>query len=889
MSSTDTPGDQLLEFEREMFLNVLNDNSLTIASKGVAIDRLLHHLTATYSEKTQLVLVIGTNAELEDYIITQLSADTSTKTQLVLVIGTNAELEDYIITQLSADTSTVGQRPRRLTAETCSAADRRDVYMNGGVIFITARILVVDMLTSRVPFELVSGLIVYNAHTIATDCLQAFIVRLYRMHNKTGFVSALSQTSHAFIGQFAKLDRIMRYLFATKLYLWPRFHVSITESLSSRSAPTVLEIRLSMTPLMKSIQFSLMDLISLCIKELTNSNNSFLYDCDELNAMNVISLNFDSMVKRQFDPIWYQLSAKCRRTVSDIKRLKQLLFSLTQSDSVTFYHEIKAIRQSVVLNAETSDWLFWEPSETLFTASKERLFATKKGKQVIDIEINPKWNAFHEVIQEIDTETKDMCETIDIIVIVENMNTAVSLEKFRDKGVDIVLRELHAKCELLLSGKSETKIKDKSKKTSEETDENLQTLTQLLRTYSKCEESFEHREHKLELHYHNWHQKGIHLQNMLTVLRPKYVILYDPDMQSIRQIESYQALYLSSESVRVYFFMYDGSAEEQRYLKTLHIEKEAFETLIKTKASLVIPSDRDGKSDTHPDLIRGSDDSFILESNPRVGGGQTSSSQVMPTKRIIIDMREFRSDLPTLIHKRGIDIEPMTIEIGDYILTPDTCVERKSVSDLIGSFNSGRLYTQTEVMVRYYKRPLLLIEFDDQKSFNFKGKYWGHNAPISGSHTGRPNVMSQLVVLTIHFPLLRLLWSPSPHFSAEMFEHLKQDREEPDAKQVLAKSNQQLPAEYVTDKYDIETKEFLLCLPGVSITNVYSIMNSVKCIAHLVELSVEELTEIMGNSLAAEQLYRSLHHKVVDRTNDDMNRLKDEKKWKRFASKRAKT
>jgi ERCC4-type nuclease len=29
-------------------------------------------------------------------------------------------------------------------------------------------------------------------------------------------------------------------------------------------------------------------------------------------------------------------------------------------------------------------------------------------------------------------------------------------------------------------------------------------------------------------------------------------------------------------------------------------------------------------------------------------------------------------------------VEPITLEVGDYILTPDICVERKSISDLIG-------------------------------------------------------------------------------------------------------------------------------------------------------------------------------------------------------------
>lgn len=56
-----------------------------------------------------------------------------------------------------------------------------------------------------------------------------------------------------------------------------------------------------------------------------------------------------------------------------------------------------------------------------------------------------------------------------------------------------------------------------------------------------------------------------------------------------------------------------------------------------------------------------------------------------------MDMREFRSSLPPIIHKEGMKIAPCTLQVGDYILSPDICVERKSISDLIGSFNSGRL------------------------------------------------------------------------------------------------------------------------------------------------------------------------------------------------------
>ncbi len=42
----------------------------------------------------------------------------------------------------------------------------------------------------------------------------------------------------------------------------------------------------------------------------------------------------------------------------------------------------------------------------------------------------------------------------------------------------------------------------------------------------------------------------------------------------------------------------------------------------------------------------------------------------------------------------------MTLEVGDYVLSPDMCVERKSIADLRGSLASGRLYTQVRAIMR---------------------------------------------------------------------------------------------------------------------------------------------------------------------------------------------
>ena len=51
---------------------------------------------------------------------------------------------------------------------------------------------------------------------------------------------------------------------------------------------------------------------------------------------------------------------------------------------------------------------------------------------------------------------------------------------------------------------------------------------------------------------------------------------------------------------------------------------------------------------------------------------------------------------------------PVTLLVGDYILSPEICVERKSVPDLIGSMASGRLFNQVcELLVVVYEMRMM--------------------------------------------------------------------------------------------------------------------------------------------------------------------------------------
>lgn len=217
-------------------------------------------------------------------------------------------------------------------------------------------------------------------------------------------------------------------------------------------------------------------------------------------------------------------------------------------------------------------------------------------------------------------------------------------------------------------------------------------------------------------------------------------------------------------------------------------------------------------------------------------------------------MREFRSELPSLLHRRGLDIEPVTLEVGDYILTPDTCVERKSISDLIGSLQSGRLYTQCLSMTRYYKKPVLLIEFDPTKPFSLVARS-EFRQEIS-SH----DISSKLTLLTLHFPRLRILWCPSPHSTADLFLDLKQGHPEPDTAAAQAVTAESDTVAESADLYNPGPYDFLLKMPGVNTKNYRHLMKHADSLADLVQLSQEKLSEILGNVNNAKLLYEFLHN-----------------------------
>ncbi|GLJ46967.1 hypothetical protein SUGI_0991250 [Cryptomeria japonica] len=933
-----------------------------------------------------------------------------------------------------------------------TSQDRVEFYSQGGVFFITSRILVVDLLNEKVPLSRVAGLIIVNAHRLTETCTEAFIVRLYRFGNRKGYVRAFSDRPQSMVAGFSKTERIMKCLFVRKLHLWPRFQVFVSDILE-KDPPEVIDVRMPHTSLMSGIQSAIIEVMDACLKELRKTNK---VDVEDLTVESGLFKSFDEIVRQQLDPIWHIIGKKTKQLVRDLKTLRKLADYLVRYDAVTYLKYLDALRVS---EGVRSVWIFANPSHRIFELAKKRVYqvvrsdggkigsanglikgvsrvrgdASKRrkinvndikenkgaeastldrngetsndlSKEALGVELEvvgeemPKWKVLREVLEEIEEERKKrkVCEEgLDssqdawddgggtVLVACKDERSCMQLQDCIYKGPQKLMREewekyLLGKSELhglrthkkkknqglkgfgildgnipagfgdnsesgstyrleqdaLLAAAAQVAVHDKevipvgddlslgkgvkgqgrgrgrgrggrggrgrgkgrgkkdttvgvhasimkyqgkqernkaemskeseladttsttgtleSKGASSECVQNIDEVAfddstenvNAKRTGKDCDDPEINFAKPVPIaHYYALENDRL----ILDIVKPSYIVVYDPNMGFVREIEVYKAEN-PGKPLKVYFLFYENSTEEQKFEASIRRENNAFESLIRQKSMMMIPVDQDGRcpgSNAPTEPISGASQNALTR---KAGGRKAPEKQI----QVIVDMREFRSSLPSVLHQQGMKIIPVTLEVGDYILSPDICVERKSIADLISSFSSGRLYHQAETMTRYYRIPVLLIEFSQDKSFYFQ------SANDIGEDISPFNIISKLSLLVLHFPRLRLVWSRSLHATAEIFASLKANQDEPDVSTAMRvgvpTEDGLIEGDIRAENYNTTAVEFLRRLPGVTDANYRSLMDGCKSLAELALLPLERLAELMGGQRPARML-----------------------------------
>ncbi len=78
--------------------------------------------------------------------------------------------------------------------------------------------------------------------------------------------------------------------------------------------------------------------------------------------------------------------------------------------------------------------------------------------------------------------------------------------------------------------------------------------------------------------------------------------------------------------------------------------------------------------------------------------------------KIIVDHRELSSPIPRLLTEMKVNIIPEQLPAGDYVISEDVGVERKTVADFLQSLIDKRLFEQIIKLKEAYNTPILIIE-----------------------------------------------------------------------------------------------------------------------------------------------------------------------------------
>jgi len=80
--------------------------------------------------------------------------------------------------------------------------------------------------------------------------------------------------------------------------------------------------------------------------------------------------------------------------------------------------------------------------------------------------------------------------------------------------------------------------------------------------------------------------------------------------------------------------------------------------------------------------------------------------------RVVVDERERASGVPDELSKMNVRVYFSKLAVGDYVVSPEVVVERKTIRDLLASIYDSRIFYQAAGLAGTYAKPYLLVEGD---------------------------------------------------------------------------------------------------------------------------------------------------------------------------------
>ncbi len=170
-----------------------------------------------------------------------------------------------------------------------------------------------------------------------------------------------------------------------------------------------------------------------------------------------------------------------------------------------------------------------------------------------------------------------------------------------------------------------------------------------------------------------------------------YVMFYEPIPSEIRTIQRRGRTGRQEEGA-VYVLMAEDTRDEAYYWSAKH------------------------KEDQMKEVVQGLDDGGPTETSTgddTGSGGQRTLDGFDDSDDIVIVADDRENTVMKELSRRDVQVRSSRLEIGDFLLSDRTVVERKTAADFVDSIVDNRLFPQLQEMVGEFSQPLLVIEGED--------------------------------------------------------------------------------------------------------------------------------------------------------------------------------
>lgn len=208
--------------------------------------------------------------------------------------------------------------------------------------------------------------------------------------------------------------------------------------------------------------------------------------------------------------------------------------------------------------------------------------------------------------------------------------------------------------------------------------------------------------------------------------------------------------------------------------------------------------------------------------------------------KIIVDNREKNSHITKLLTSFTQDIELKNLDIGDYILSDNVCIERKSTIDFVNSLLDSRLFEQLKKMKKY-PNPILIIEGEEDLY------------SIRKIHANAIRGFISSITLDFKIPIIRT--KNEEDTVNYLIQIAKREQETKKTIRIRNWNNSQSLEQQILN--------IISMIPNLGENHSKKLLNYFKSIKNISNTSIEELKKIegIGDKLAT-QIYKTINYEI---------------------------